>query len=507
MLLSGVLSCCSASMGIRQVCAPRHRGRRLRRGASGFVLTVPLSRRLAGTQKRLLGIELLACLPLLHATRINPTTLPTVPAVHRVFKCLVPSQRRRRIAQPAVLGREIGNLRAEQCSPDSWRAPCAARRSRMTCAAPRWDGARALVRLRGNMAAEGEATLAFCSSPPVRHSGLRSNVVPPRVSHVGRRLRAAHRARPSLRPRAVAAEPKTGTPAAVQRTFETFTWRGYSINYRDLGQRDAPPLLLVHGFGASVMHWRKNVDVLAAAGFRVFAIDLLGFGASSKPNLGKGKYRLELWRDLVVDFIRAIDAAAAVSRPWKLCGNSIGSLVSMMAAIELGADRVDGLSLLNCAGGLTSFRLSELNPVAAFLFVCFNTLLFNRFTGPAFFDRFSTRENVRSVLDQAYAGGRDAVSDRLVRCKQVVRWTGGGCMGPGRPRLPTRRSSPLGMSAGDYFGPARRGRGSCTGVPRLPERAPRANARGLALLPSLVPCPRMLGRGASNMALRTPTGA
>jgi len=39
----------------------------------------------------------------------------------------------------------------------------------------------------------------------------------------------------------------------------------------------------VHGFGASTDHWRKNIAELRND-FEVWAIDLLGFGRSAKPN-------------------------------------------------------------------------------------------------------------------------------------------------------------------------------------------------------------------------------
>ncbi|MDX2096530.1 MAG: alpha/beta fold hydrolase, partial [Leptolyngbyaceae cyanobacterium bins.59] len=63
-----------------------------------------------------------------------------------------------------------------------------------------------------------------------------------------------------------------------------WTWRGQSIYYVQAGQPqpDRPPLLLVHGFGASTDHWRKNISGLQQD-FSVWAIDLLGFGRSAKP--------------------------------------------------------------------------------------------------------------------------------------------------------------------------------------------------------------------------------
>ena len=43
-----------------------------------------------------------------------------------------------------------------------------------------------------------------------------------------------------------------------------------------------PAILLVHGFGASTDHFRHNIPALAEH-HEVHAIDLLGFGRSSKP--------------------------------------------------------------------------------------------------------------------------------------------------------------------------------------------------------------------------------
>lgn len=55
---------------------------------------------------------------------------------------------------------------------------------------------------------------------------------------------------------------------------------------------------------------------------QVYAIDLLGFGASDKPPLA---YSTELWRDQLLDFLQEFIDAPAV-----LVGNSIGSLIGLM---------------------------------------------------------------------------------------------------------------------------------------------------------------------------------
>ena len=48
-------------------------------------------------------------------------------------------------------------------------------------------------------------------------------------------------------------------------------------------------LVLIHGFGGNADHWRRNVKSLSSAGYKVFAIDLLGYGYSSKINPSEAK--------------------------------------------------------------------------------------------------------------------------------------------------------------------------------------------------------------------------
>ena len=76
---------------------------------------------------------------------------------------------------------------------------------------------------------------------------------------------------------------------------QSWSWNGNRINYVDLGGSTAvnkPPLLLIHGFGASVYHWRYNLPYLAR-NYHVYAIDLLGFGLSEKPII---QYSADVWR-------------------------------------------------------------------------------------------------------------------------------------------------------------------------------------------------------------------
>ena len=61
---------------------------------------------------------------------------------------------------------------------------------------------------------------------------------------------------------------------------------------------DKPAVLLVHGFGGNSRHWRRNIAELAK-GHRVYAIDLLGYGYSDKPDPTlhpvNSIYNFEVW--------------------------------------------------------------------------------------------------------------------------------------------------------------------------------------------------------------------
>lgn len=181
----------------------------------------------------------------------------------------------------------------------------------------------------------------------------------------------------------------------------TWDWKGYKIGYTVMGT--GKPLVLIHGFGASIGHWRKNIPVLAAAGYQVFAIDLLGFGSSDKPPL---EYTMELWEELVKDFW-----TAHIQQPTVFVGNSIGGLLSLMVVAnhpEIAA----GAVLINCAGGL-SHRPHELNPPLRLVMGAFNRLIRSKITGKVLFNRVRQKSQIRRSLMQVYRD-RTAVTDELV---------------------------------------------------------------------------------------------
>lgn len=83
-----------------------------------------------------------------------------------------------------------------------------------------------------------------------------------------------------------------------------YPWKYGDMFYEVKGARDAKPLLLIHGFGpgASSYEWRKNLDALAEQ-FRVYVVDLLGYGLSDRPAID---YTAETFTDLISDFIKEV---------------------------------------------------------------------------------------------------------------------------------------------------------------------------------------------------------
>jgi pimeloyl-ACP methyl ester carboxylesterase len=162
-------------------------------------------------------------------------------------------------------------------------------------------------------------------------------------------------------------------------------------------------LVLIHGFGASIGHWRKNIPVLAAAGYQVFALDLLGFGGSDKA---KVDYTMELWAELLKDFYNT-----HIQTPAIFIGNSIGALLSLIVLTEYPEIAAGGV-LINSAGGL-SHRPQELNPLLRIFMATFNKLVANPVTGKFVFNRIRQKSQIRRTLYQVYRD-RNAVTDELV---------------------------------------------------------------------------------------------
>ena len=94
---------------------------------------------------------------------------------------------------------------------------------------------------------------------------------------------------------------------------------GIKIRVVETGNPASPPVLFVPGWASPVYVFRRNLPVIAEAGFRAIAVDLKGHGLSFKP-LGKGEYSLES----LVDHVEEILDALELDKP-AMVGHSMGA--------------------------------------------------------------------------------------------------------------------------------------------------------------------------------------
>lgn len=114
---------------------------------------------------------------------------------------------------------------------------------------------------------------------------------------------------------------------------------GERIAYADQGQ-GPQTIILIHGLGSYLPAWKKNIPALSKQ-YRVIAIDLPGYGKSSKlPHSGMMTY----YASVVNEFIQALGLESVV-----LGGHSMGGQISMVTAMYY-PERVDKLILSAPAG-------------------------------------------------------------------------------------------------------------------------------------------------------------
>jgi pimeloyl-ACP methyl ester carboxylesterase len=192
--------------------------------------------------------------------------------------------------------------------------------------------------------------------------------------------------------------------AAVPGHF--WQWQQQSVYYVKAGERraDRPPLLLIHGFGASTDHWRKNVAGLSQD-FEVWAIDLLGFGRSAKPEI---PYSGNLWRDQLHDFITEV-----IGQPAVLAGNSLGGYAALCVAAQR-PQSAAGLVLINSAGPFTDIQgTTKPDPVRSIMGNVVKTLFQQDWASFWLFQYVRQKGMIRKTLEKVYLD-QSAVTDRLV---------------------------------------------------------------------------------------------
>ncbi|AOY98173.1 alpha/beta hydrolase [Cupriavidus sp. USMAHM13] len=118
------------------------------------------------------------------------------------------------------------------------------------------------------------------------------------------------------------------------------------VHYTEEGPADGEPLVLIHGFGASLHTWEGVMPALTAR-YRVLRLDLPPFGLTGPLRDTRGRI-VTMDVDRYRAFIDAFFAALKLPRA-SVIGNSLGGLIAWDLAARH-PHRVDKLVLIDAAG-------------------------------------------------------------------------------------------------------------------------------------------------------------
>ncbi len=139
----------------------------------------------------------------------------------------------------------------------------------------------------------------------------------------------------------------------LQSDLHSGETRYFQTPFGDLFYKKAgsgPPLVLIHGIGAGCSSFEfRNVWEELAQNFTVYAVDLLGFGKSDKPNIA---YSSDLFIDVLGDFIHQSVRKNDASQKVSVVGSSLGAAY-VVALAERHPDWFDRFVLV-CPTGITS---------------------------------------------------------------------------------------------------------------------------------------------------------
>ena len=142
-------------------------------------------------------------------------------------------------------------------------------------------------------------------------------------------------------------EPDEVAPQDAPRGADWLTWKRIKVGtgpamYGEAGE--GSPVLFLHGWGLDHKVYKRALSRLVAAGVRVLAPALPGFGGTMP--LRRGATNFEGYADWVSEFLITV----GVDRPVLVVGHSFGGGVAIKLAHDH-ADQVHALVLVNSVGG------------------------------------------------------------------------------------------------------------------------------------------------------------
>src|SRR5215218_3908067 len=160
---------------------------------------------------------------------------------------------------------------------------------------------------------------------------------------------------------------------------------GVRVHYQEAGDENSPALVLIHGFASSTLVWSKVFLALAEKGYRVIAVDMLGYGYSAKPR--NGEYTIAGQAKLLTRLLDCLRINRAV-----FVGSSYGGAVAATCALDH-AYRVEKLILVG--------TVNNNRPLAFTLMRLFGSPLFGDVVSPLLIgSRRLLRRRMKRVYDR-----------------------------------------------------------------------------------------------------------
>ena len=151
--------------------------------------------------------------------------------------------------------------------------------------------------------------------------------------------------------------------AAAPEAARTVNAGGIQTHYLEAGSGE--PVILLHGSGPGVSgraNWQHNIGALAQR-FHVLAPDIVGFGATERPD--DIIYSLRTWTDHVWAFLEALGIGEV-----SIVGNSLGGRIALQMAADA-PERIRRMVLMGAPGvgmtpteGLAALRAYQPSPEA-----------------------------------------------------------------------------------------------------------------------------------------------
>jgi pimeloyl-ACP methyl ester carboxylesterase len=192
------------------------------------------------------------------------------------------------------------------------------------------------------------------------------------------------------------------TGVTVREHWQRWEGMRYRVWARPVDGSPVPPLVLIHGYAACIEQWGRFIRDIGPD-IPVYAVDLIGFGESSKPR------HAPYGRAFYIDQLEHLRARYGLRRIVPI-GHSLGG----MLAIEWGAERPDAVAsvVAIAPGGLiagddfTAWQNALIRRIATpvvtrALFGAVTRLPYRLLSAPAYADRAAMEPNTQAALKRA----------------------------------------------------------------------------------------------------------